>query len=451
MRSAALCLVLLLTACASYEPLPLNHKSPLAVSVDSLRVDAGAAGIHEVNPADGIDLVEIGILAVLNNPDLKVQRAAWQLAGAQAFSAGLLPDPQLALGLDHPTGNTAGLVNPWLVDVSYDIVPLITRQARLDAARKGQDKVFLELLWQEWQVIQHARSLAVQLYYQQQQLVLLQEMRGLYLDRYERSAVALQEGNVTLDVNGTDLTAFLDVLSQIEQLEQDLNQTRHSFNYLLGLDPAVEITLDLSSAPGALDPDRVRAGLSRLPEVRPDLLALQAGYSSQEANVRAAILAQFPSIGIGVNRARDQDNIHTTGFSISLNLPLFSGNRGEIAIERATRKQLHEEYTARLAGAETDVDLLLSLQAILMRQHNELDKYLPQLATLVEGATHAYSEGDIDALTFLNMESTWVNKRLEQINLGQVMWENQIALETLLAMPGLPAEPLLPDTSKADE
>lgn len=57
--------------------------------------------------------------------------------------------------------NATGLVNPWLLDVSYDIVPLITRQARVDAAQEGRNKVYLELLWQEWQVIQRARSLAV--------------------------------------------------------------------------------------------------------------------------------------------------------------------------------------------------------------------------------------------------------------------------------------------------
>jgi len=39
-------------------------------------------------------------------------------------------------------------------------------------------------------------------------------------------------------------------------------------------------------------------------------------------------------------------------------------------------------------------------------------------------------------LTFLTMESTWVNKRLEQIR------ENRIALEALLALPGYRDTPL---------
>jgi len=49
------------------------------------------------------------------------------------------------------------------------------------------------------------------------------------------------------------------------------------------------------------------------------------------------------------------------------------------------------------------------------------------------------------------MESTWVNKRLEQINLSQVLWENRIGLEALLALPGYPSQALLPAPVNRDE
>ena len=436
-----------LSGCATYQPRPLEDQSPLVAEPGVLQVEAdalqgGAAGDYHVNLADGLDLTEVGILAVINNPGLRQQRAQWQVAGAQAFAAGLLPDPQLSAGLDKPTGNTLGLVNAWSLGLGYDIIPLITRQARVDAARKQQDKVRLDLLWQEWQVIQQARSLAVRLQLEDERLKLLQTMHALYLERYRRSAQALQDGDITLDVNGTDLTALVDTLSQINQLEQTHNQTRHDFNLLLGLYPQASVTLAPLSQPELLDRGSAAPRLARLPGLRPDLLALKAGYESQEARVRAAILAQFPSLGLGVNRARDTGNIKTLGLSISLNLPLFSGNRGNIAIERATREQLHEEYRARLAQTRVDIDRLLVLQKILHEQQDKLHTYLPRLKTLVDRARRAYDRGDIGALTFLNMESTWVNKRLEQISLSQSAWENRIALEALLALPVYPDKPL---------
>jgi len=444
---AATAVLSVLGGCASYQPRPLQDRSPLATDRDLLRIEtavrnSGPVGHHEINPADGLDLTEVGIIAVINNPDLKVQRARLKLAGAQVFSAGLLPDPRISAGLDKPTGDTTGLVNSGLLALDYDIIPLITRQSRIDAARHGQEKVRLDLLWQEWQVIQQARSLAVRLRLQGQRLALLQTMRSLYRERYQRSSQALKAGDITLDVNGTDLTALLDTLTQINQLDQTYNRTRHRFNLLLGVDPQVKLKISPLTRETELDPEIVSTRLAELPRVRPDLLALKAGYQSQEARVRAAILAQFPSLGIGINGARDTGDVVTIGLSVSLSLPLFTGNRGHIAIARTSREQLREEYQARLARTEVDVDRMLKLQDLLRQQQGDLRTYLPRLKTLVERARQAYRRGDIEALAFLNMESTWVNKRLEQIRLLQAAWENRIALEALLALPGYPDKPL---------
>ena len=151
------------------------------------------------------------------------------------------------------------------------------------------------------------------------------------------------------------------------------------------------------------------------------------------------MLAQLPSLGIEIHRARDTGAVYTTGLGVTLNLPLLNGNRGNIAIERATRAQLHEEYQARLAKTAVDVDRLRELQDIIQHQQTALETYLPRLETLVERARRAYAHGDIDALTFINMETTWVNKRLEQLSLVQAAWENRIALEALLALPDFTA------------
>jgi hypothetical protein len=43
------------------------------------------------------------------------------------------------------------------------------------------------------------------------------------------------------------------------------------------------------------------------------------------------------------------------------------------------------------------------------------------------------------------METTWINKRLEQTLQMQSQWENDIALQTLLAIPALTPVPARPD------
>ena len=60
---------------------------------------------------------------------------------------------------------------------------------------------------------------------------------------------------------------------------------------------------------------------------------------SEASRRRPAILSQFPSVSIGISRARDTSSVDTSGFTIGLTLPLFSGSRGAIAVERTTREQ----------------------------------------------------------------------------------------------------------------
>ena len=434
---------LLLASCQTYQAQPLQDEAPLVASLPELRIDLAELpgiqpGKHVIDFNDGLDLDEVGILAVLNNPDLRAQRAAQGVTVAQAFAAGLLPDPQLNLGIDSPTSQGVGLVNAWVVGMSYAVSELISHQARLDDQAATERKVRLDLLWQEWMLIQQARTLAVNLALEQQRLDLLNQMLDLYRQRYEHSSMALANGNITLDANGTDLTALLDTLSQINQLEQTHNQTRHDFNLALGLQAGVRVELSPLPVETPLPPRLLDVKLEDLASRRPDLLALKAGYESQEARVRAAILSQFPVFGIELRRASDTSAVHTTGLGFTLGLPLFNNNRGNIAIERATREQLREEYQARLARTAADVDRLRELQDIIQSQQAALEIYLPRLKKLVERARNAYGQGDIDALTFLNMESTWVNKQLEQISLVQAGWENRIALEALLALPEFP-------------
>jgi len=431
--------LLVLEGCAHYSPRALPETAPIAIDLEDLqaqvRRQAPQGIVHRFDLTDGLDLTEVAILAVINNPKLRARRSRLQVARAQTFAAGLLPDPQLAASLDHPSTQGPDLTDAFSVGLSYELIPLITRGARRDAARAGQAQVRLDILWLEWQTIQQARTLALRTRFMQQRLDLLRQMRALYQDRYVHSARALAQGDITLGVSGTDLTALLDTFTQINQLEQSYNETRHALALLLGLAPGIALPLTAPAAPADVDPVQARTLLASLPGRRPDLLALRSGYTAQEARVRAAILAQFPSLSIGLTRARDTSSVDTIGLDINLTLPLFSGNRGNIAVERATRDQLRAEYANRLAQTASDVDQLLALQEILLTQRHRLETYLPRLGEMVAEADRAYQNQDIDALTFLNMEATWINKRLEEITLRQTLWENRVALNTLLATP----------------
>ncbi|VAW74256.1 hypothetical protein MNBD_GAMMA15-1815, partial [hydrothermal vent metagenome] len=59
----------ILSSCATYQPQPLEDRSPLVAAV----LPSGFGRGYDIDLTDGLDLTETGIIAVLNNPDLKVQ------------------------------------------------------------------------------------------------------------------------------------------------------------------------------------------------------------------------------------------------------------------------------------------------------------------------------------------------------------------------------------------
>ena len=431
---------ILLNACAEYRPKPLPEAPNLEQRIPRLKIDVQQLPLpvlrsHPFIPDDGLDMTEAAILAVINNQDLKTHRLQAGIAEAQLFEARLLPDPQASLSAAHPTSGPSPLSDAYGFGFSYDLMALVTRGAGINAARAAARQVDLYILWQEWLIVQQARTLFVQSVEQARKLLLLRQAQTLYAQRYARSYQALEAGNLTLDVTGTDLTALLDANTKASQMEQTVNQTRHAFNLLLGLQP--DINLDLTPLPPLQPlPQTILKGvMADLPKRRPDLLALQAGYSSQEEKVRRAILSQFPSLSLGPNWGRDTGDVKSIGIGITLNLPVLNANRGQIAIQRATREQLAQAYQARLDQALTQIDLLETRHDLLSKAQSALDQKLPILEQMVAKATLAYEAGNIDSLTYVNMSNTLFNQRLEAIDLEQSLWQIRIALDTLMAWP----------------
>lgn len=90
----AILLSVVLTSCASYQEKPLPEESRVQKNLQILTINANETlksqqGTHEINLTDGLDMTEVAIIAVLGNPELKVRRAQYEVAGAQVFSAGL--------------------------------------------------------------------------------------------------------------------------------------------------------------------------------------------------------------------------------------------------------------------------------------------------------------------------------------------------------------------------
>lgn len=440
MLRPSLMLLIALAGCASYRPLPLGSPQPMPSSAARVTIDPREMPLPELrdqvfDASNGLGVEELAMLAVVNNPELKLAREDARIKRAQAFASRLLPDPQLAATADRPTSSDPSLVTAYNVGLSEDITALLTYSARRGAAGAEVKSVDLGLLWQEWQVVTKARLLYVRLTQSQKQLAVLEENRSLFADRYARTKKALDEGLVTLDAVTPNLTALQDMTRQIHDLERTKNGLAHDLNALLGLAPEANVPLEGTVELAPLDEQAILARLGELPKRRPDLVALRYGYQAQDERYRAAILGQFPTFTLGFTRARDVSNVPTLGLGITLSLPFFDGNRGKIRVAEATRARLHDEYAIRIQQADAEIRRLLDEQRINLRQLDEVDRGLAELADASRKAKAAFAARAIDALAFTGLQSSYLAKRIEKISLEQSILEQRVALENLIGRP----------------
>jgi outer membrane protein TolC len=429
-----------LAGCAPYRPLALGPAPELGLRPEQIQVDTRSLpfpvlATHAFDPRDGLDEIEVATLAVVNNPDLKLARDDVAIARAQAFAAGLLPDPQLALAGDLSSSAAGpGATRAFSLGLSYDIGALVSHAAGLRAARSGVQKTDLTLLWQEWQVASQARMAFVKLSYGRRLLAVLEDNRRLFADRAARTEQARQRGLLTSDAVLPNLAALQDVDKQIYDLRRQLNQGSHDLNTLLGL--GAQTRLELQDGPPAVFADEAAAesALLVLPERRPDLRALAAGYAAQDARYRAAILAQFPALNVGLTRARDNSNVYSNSLGVTLSLPILNRNRGNVAIEQATRQRLHDEYGVRVQAAYNEIRAILAQQALDRDQLTRVGIAFAQLDKAIGRSELAARGGLIDSLAYANARAALLAKQAEQINLQQQIAEQRVALQTLLGI-----------------
>jgi outer membrane protein TolC len=432
---AVVCAVL--SACTEHAALPLDRGTLLKSDVRSLQ--------HTGFPLPQLfGINDIGQLVVENNPDLVAARTQRGVAEAQVLQAGILPNPSLSGSYAFLLGGPATF-SAITASIAQDVKSAIVRPAKRRAAEAAAQAVDASILWQEWQTIGKARLLVVDLIEGEKTRGVLAEAQRVVESRLAREQRALLQRDATLATVVPALTAAGDIRKQIDALERQQQTRGRDLDSLLGLSPEVAVPLDNRLDLPSIDPIVVKALLPTLPDRRPDLVALQFGYRSQEEKLRGAVLAQFPALSIGATGGRDTSDVRTLGPQITLDLPVFDRNQGNIAIEEATREKLHAEFSARITAAEGEVRGFLADQAVLAQQLPAIRAQLGRLQAAAANAAKALAAGNIDERGYVDLVTARLTKQQELIAVEQLIIEQQVAIATLIGagMPRLmlPASP----------
>lgn len=408
---------------------------------------------------DGLSPDEAAVMAVIVNPALRAVRDRRGIAEAQLIQAGILPNPQVSYNLEIPTGgNKDGAVNGYGFGLGWDVRSLITRGARMDAARAHAASVDLAIAWQEWQVAESAKLHLFRLFYLDRQLLPTKEAEQRFREALKGIKKAVASGEKTdIDLAVAEVS-LQQADASVLTTEKAKERERIALNKTLGIPPGriipIQRDIHLPSWRSLPSEAEIMEGIEGR---RLDLLALKMGYRSREASVRAAVLSQFPKISIGLSHASDTGRLITTGFEVSIELPFFDRNQGKIAVERATRRQVFDEYIARLFEARSEVAGILSDMKSLKGQVGTTEGSILTLKHLIKSYKTALQQGNTDIMSYYRVQNELAAKQIKIIKLRQTLSDMGIALEVAagrylpVAKGTSPALPAKTDNGKEPE
>ncbi len=447
-RAGTVVLAVGLAGCATYHPLALSRQSNLASGLAQLNLTLPPRTSNDppekLNPAKPLTPDQVGLVAVLNDPDLGVLGGRLAAANADLLTASLLPNPSIGLGYAILVSGPAN-ADAYSASLSQDIRAIVTYKYRVAAAKSRVGQVGASSLWQEWQVAQKARLLAIDINSSDREIRFRKQELALLTEEVNTVQQATAAGNLTLAAEAPLFAAQASAQSDLAAARLSRLKDWQNLDALLGLRPTVRFAI--SAPPPVKLPDNIGPLIASLPSRRPDLVALRLGYDAAESDVRAAIIGQFPAVNLGVSGGSDTSHVVSVGPQVTFDLPIFNRNQGEIASSRATRLQLHADYLARLDQAEG------MAQSLLARAHTAAANLAgARRATVVAkallgAAERAYRQGNLDQRSLVDYETTVLDRELNVVGYQRTLEEDSLALSVELGL-GLPQAMIPPPDAK---
>ena len=360
------------------------------------------------------------------NPELLAGALQVRAAHGDVITAGLLPNPTLSAGVGNfPLGRT----NPSGIGVGDTVVSQVgleeevllpgKRGARLTAARRREDAAAEERADLERRLTFELRARFVALLEASERLRLAHENLDRYRETVRVSEARAREGEIShadLDKIALEQRGFE---REVADAETDRREAVAALLPLVGVDAAdVEPVGALALPP---PPEDVEHLVSEALARRPDLRAADRAAEAAEAALRLARAERWPNPTLGLQYTHSEflvsgDLANQVGTSVSVPLPVFNRNQGEI--ERAAAEALvarHEVEKLRLAIPQEVRSAVTSLAIARVRVARFEEAFLRQAREARHAAEVSFREGAASLLEFLEAERTYVQTEREHL------------------------------------
>ena len=396
-----------LAGCASYTPRPLSPQATAAAFATRSLTDPGlehylAAHSGRTLPAHRWDLDRLTLAALYYHPDLKVARAQQDVAAAGVQVSRQRPNPSLNLTPAYNANAITGM-SPWILGsmLNFPIETAGRRGYREAQANNQLDDARFHVAEVAWQVRSQVRSRMLDYDAALREAVILKQtlaLRENLVQAMQRRLAAGEAGQPEVD---TAQAALADTRLQLDRAHGHIAATRVTLAAAVGVPVSAFDSVKLSfdaldqplSAAQIPAPEVRRAALTN----RADLLAALARYAASQSALQLEVARQYPDLQIGPGYKWDQ-GANKWSLGISLTLPLFNQNQGQIARAKAQRKLAAARFTALQALAIAQSEHALADYRAALAALDSAQSLAATQQLRAQSAQRQFSSGYIDRL-----------------------------------------------------
>ena len=367
-------------------------------------------------PLQRLSLADAQLIAFEKNWDLLAAAAGVDAATAQKIVAHEFPNPTLSLyssliNVDnHPSGTAEG---NGLWERSYDTIFAINqlfeiggkRRNRKASAQAGFEGAKAQLFDARRTLdVAVAKAYVAAAQAEENVRVLLQSA-GTLREEARIAEVRLRAGEIsTSDKSQIEITAEQFELNA-QSAKSAAAQARVALEVLLGVPhPNAECVLTdpletLCAATTPLNTNSVGTW-------RPDVMAVEAALRKAEADLRFQKAVRIPDPTLqGQYEHQPPDNPNSIGFMVSLPVPLWNRNRGNILAAEAAREQARLAFEKAKAEAMGDIAVArLAYEDALKRWRSYRESIRPKSEQIRQTKAYAYQKGGTSLLDLLVAE-----------------------------------------------
>ena len=212
---------------------------------------------------------------------------------------------------------------------------------------------------------------------------------------------------------------------QYKTAAQEVKSLQKELGFLLGVKEVVSVNkedLFIFS-----NPDNLDSLLKNSLENRSDMQMAKSMIDVSNSNIKLQRSLAYPQPELGVIW-NPQSAVPFMGISLSIDLPFFDRNQGEIKKSRFLKDQAEQQLFTIKSQIHSEISVALSDYQLQQQNIEEFKELLEQSQTILENVKSAYLKGGTTIIDFLEAQRSWLDTQQQHFDALQSYRESYVQL-----------------------